>query len=797
MNGPRASNPSAAAAAPSKAAAGAGKAAASGAASPSSTYAERNRQEDPVPTDADKPKVAVVLSACQFLSKPPKLAIEKEFEVSCKATWRGDQAPESLRVAFKIAMKWTEDGKPKEEEALEELEAHLDAAKPEQAVTAKGTLPRPPSFPADGTKVAYRLVASHPSAAATSESEPVELTLLEIVHHAEVRDVHFAHGGHFPCLDEHGWLLDALAKSIGWAKESGEQLVVFGHTDTSGGPRSNFEVSERRAKASLALLSRDASVWDELAKNNRQTDEMQACLKGLSLAHGWDCDPGKVDGEDGPKTKAAVKAFQKRCNALYQLGIRVDAVVDPATWKAMHRVICGLLAAKLGVPDPAEPTYPLWDAPSLGFPEGQGAYPCGESFPIEAANFDGLYSQMNRRVDFLFGSGWNDLHAPPSRDKSLTKEQCWPFDPEKTRWEPIGGASPSPSGGETEPPVGPAILELAWEKTVVLAWDASDQPEMETKTKVKTQGIESCDDAVLEIFQYSADGNHCLVKKFEGLKLEADVLHGSDGSELEVKIDWHDTIYGYGKSQYFCKLSAQGQEKTSAQERAGLLQLKHHDGLIANPSGDLPGAGVEGVWVDDYLGKLGLWLEATNDEIIADGHRVKKFGAIDNAGMKILLERNKFLHHQSSHGTAYCLCDGNKNYVDDSGIAGADGANDWLCPVCGTCDKAVGVIMNKDFDNLFFREEVGRLAHAPKVLVLANCCLTTITPDYPKAWLSKGTRWYIGWAIPVDDDPAVNFAKAFYRRWFGAYRMDPDKVKKAFNDVKAPYVKFRPRIFGR
>jgi hypothetical protein len=82
------------------------------------------------------------------------------------------------------------------------------------------------------------------------------------------------------------------------------------------------------------------------------------------------------------------------------------------------------------------------------------------------------------------------------------------------------------------------------------------------------------------------------------------------------------------------------------------------------------------------------------------------------------------------------------------------------------------------------------------VLVLANCCLTSITPDYPREWLAKGTRWYVGWGVPVDDQPAVDFAKAFYRRWFGAYRMDPDKIRNTFNDVKAPYAAYRPRIFG-
>lgn len=450
MNGPRASNPSAAAAGPAKGSSTkSGKESPSGAASPASSYAERNRQEDPVPVVDDKAKVPVVLSVCQFLSKPPALAIEKEFEVSCQATWSGDKAPDVLRVTFKIAMKWDEGATPKEEEALEELEAHLDAAKSEQTATAKGTLPRPPSFPADGTRVSYRAVASHPAAASTSESEAVELVLRERVHYAEVPDILFAHGGHFPCLDEKGWLLDALAASLAFAKEQGKkkQLVVFGHADTSGDHPVNYDISERRARAALALAVRDDAAWEELAEQHRKIEEIQRCLKTLSVAHGWPCDPGAVDDQDGPKTQAAVRAFQTRCNDAHKLGLTPDGVAGPKTWKAMHRVVCGLVAQRLGLADPGGASYPSWDKPDLGYPQGKGAYGCGESFPVDRAEVDGLKSEANRRVDFLFGSGWNFLEAPPDRKRPLANGECPTYDRAVTEWVAIGDGDGGGSGG--------------------------------------------------------------------------------------------------------------------------------------------------------------------------------------------------------------------------------------------------------------------------------------------------------------------------------------------------------------
>lgn len=437
MNGPRASNPSASAAAP--AAKGAGpQPAQSSTAAASSNYAQQNRQDDPWPAEQSA-NVPVTLSDCKFATPASELGVEKNFEASCLAKWSGDQAPGTLRVAFKLKLRWDDAGAPQEEDGPDELVAHLDAKTPGQTVKAKGTLPRPSSFPADGTRVGYQLVASHPDAATTAESDKIELVLKEVVHYAEVPDILFMHNGHFPCLDENGWLLNALAASIKFAKEQGDkqQMVVFGHADRSGDHPINYDISERRARASLALATRDDAAWEDLAKQHRKIEEIQRCLKTLSVSHGWSCDPGEVDDQDGPKTQGAVKAFQNRCNDKYKLGLTPDGVAGPKTWKAMHRVVCGLVAERLGVTDPGGASYPAWDKPDLGYPQGKGAYGCGESFPVDRAEVDGLKSEANRRVDFLFCSGWNFLEPPPDRKRPLTKGECPTYDRTVTEWVAI------------------------------------------------------------------------------------------------------------------------------------------------------------------------------------------------------------------------------------------------------------------------------------------------------------------------------------------------------------------------
>jgi hypothetical protein len=136
-----------------------------------------------------------------------------------------------------------------------------------------------------------------------------------------------------------------------------------------------------------------------------------------------------------------------------------------------------------------------------------------------------------------------------------------------------------------------------------------------------------------------------------------------------------------------------------------------------------------------------------------------------------------------------------ETWLKKSTTVGADGVKEWLCPKCKKIDKAEGFICFAD-DNNFKSGDVKKLKRTPKVLFLSSTCLSAVSDVFPKKWLDKGTRWYIGWAVPVSVSNAKNFSTAFYSRWMEFYKMDPDKVADAFNDVKGPYLNNRPRIFG-
>ncbi len=345
-----------------------------------------------------------------------------------------------------------------------------------------------------------------------------------------------------------------------------------------------------------------------------------------------------------------------------------------------------------------------------------------------------------------------------------------------------------------------AVTELSWGKKACVAWDSSDREIMKIGVSAQTAMVVDETPATLEVFQFGPGENHVLIDTVEGLKIIGGELRDAKGKEVVYTFKWHDSIYDYKRTQYFVKLKAGEASRTMSQKVETMVRLQHHDGIVADPDDTLSGALKEGKWVRNYLSKSGVWIEAVNDKAKQDGHHVtghfSKSANVTRAVFTALIEQNKFLHHQASHGTAYCVHGGVKKFVKKTRTKGADGNREYLCPQCNTKNNAVGCLCLVDNANYFYTNHVQAAKRAPRAVVLANCCLTAITDAYPRVWIDKGTRWYIGWALPVGDLSAVRFAKKFYKRWQRKYKGDPDKVKAAFNDVKGSFSRYRPRIFG-
>ena len=119
-----------------------------------------------------------------------------------------------------------------------------------------------------------------------------------------------------------------------------EKLIILGHTDLVGSDEYNQKLSERRARSVYAFLTfgrddnarreavdewdnlrRLAAQWQRDVQDNWGTREYQFMLQDLDYYR------GNIDGNHGPKTKAAVSDFQKYHE------LPPTGVMDDPTWR--------------------------------------------------------------------------------------------------------------------------------------------------------------------------------------------------------------------------------------------------------------------------------------------------------------------------------------------------------------------------------------------------------------------------------------------------------------------------------
>jgi hypothetical protein len=296
-------------------------------------------------------------------------------------------------------------------------------------------LVRSPAKPAPKKEVVEQIVEQIETAPPPKKEEKKVRTPIHII---EVPDVLFALGSAVPALDEEGWLVGAIATAVLYAKDEGaarqERLIVCGHADTTKNPEVNYRIAEQRAQMVKAILEQNAEGWKTLAAKYGRVRDYQRTLKSLAVAYGWSCDPGDVDNKYGPKTEAAVQAFQRECNERYNMGLTVDGDVGPKTWGAIHRTLCALLCEHLDIAGTATPAPPKWLKPVYGFPAGQGVYSCGESFPVDAVGRDDVASEENRRVELVFAPKDLEVKAAPSKSVNMTEKDCVLYDGGRVEW---------------------------------------------------------------------------------------------------------------------------------------------------------------------------------------------------------------------------------------------------------------------------------------------------------------------------------------------------------------------------
>jgi outer membrane protein OmpA-like peptidoglycan-associated protein len=107
------------------------------------------------------------------------------------------------------------------------------------------------------------------------------------------------------------------------------EVLIVGHTDSTGGTEYNVRLSKERAQVISSFLKDDVDTWIACWKEGRPAGKTWGSVEDqLMLAHlaGYE---GNIDGKIGPRTAEAVKRFQT------EVGLPVTGKIDDATRKEL------------------------------------------------------------------------------------------------------------------------------------------------------------------------------------------------------------------------------------------------------------------------------------------------------------------------------------------------------------------------------------------------------------------------------------------------------------------------------
>ncbi len=180
-----------------------------------------------------------------------------------------------------------------------------------------------------------------------------------------------------------------------YKSKPGGELLVVGHTDTTGPQDYNLELSKRRAENVAAYLTDTVETWTSYYQpqpiskqwGTREDQHMLSVLpEGREPFY---TDP--VDGIPGPSTTEAVTEFQEFSNADRGTSLQVDGIAGPNTRRELVKA------------------YMELDGTSL--PEGTPLFSqgCGEFHP-EVPTGDEVNEPQNRRTEMFF---FPDKIEPP------------------------------------------------------------------------------------------------------------------------------------------------------------------------------------------------------------------------------------------------------------------------------------------------------------------------------------------------------------------------------------------------
>jgi hypothetical protein len=197
--------------------------------------------------------------------------------------------------------------------------------------------------------------------------------------------------------------------------------LIAAHADTSGDIQYNFSLSKDRGRNVHALLIESEDEWvDSVARSDNpntkpdrhKIEDYQQVLTWAAAEKSWPCDPLGIDNAWGINTENAVKSFLQQASASNLLLDSPDAVFlsiknhprklwPESALRIVFRLYNDKLIRTLGEAGPGMEKRRTVVRGSF-LHSNIPIVPCGEAFPIAAAEKQNYRSQQNRRVEILF-----------------------------------------------------------------------------------------------------------------------------------------------------------------------------------------------------------------------------------------------------------------------------------------------------------------------------------------------------------------------------------------------------------
>jgi outer membrane protein OmpA-like peptidoglycan-associated protein len=286
-----------------------------------------NGEQEEAAQEEEAPKEKVVLKNPVW--EVEDVGFNEETDISVEA-----ELPESqkhkTKVDFELFAKIPEGDDPVGgKESISKAQGAIEGGK------AKGKIPVyiPQYKDEDGnlmTKVEYYFTAKHSASDLledNSKTKVVDHMADRLIQSHILQDVTFATDKSFLSPKNAPALMSMTARIKEWKEKHPDgKMAIFGHTDAVGKEDYNKKLSERRANSVHAFLIKDTAVWKSLYNEEKWgLSSTQELLK--HLGH----DPGPIDGQNGTKTKEAVKAFQTK------QGMTATGEADEATRDALYK----------------------------------------------------------------------------------------------------------------------------------------------------------------------------------------------------------------------------------------------------------------------------------------------------------------------------------------------------------------------------------------------------------------------------------------------------------------------------